>query len=172
MDRLYSPWRSKYIESFKIHSTEKVEDPCIFCSALKNANDKERLVVYRGTLAFVIMNLYPYNSGHMMIVPERHTSDFGSLTSDEHAECSKLLQTAQQALQDMSRPHGYNIGMNLGKAGGAGIEDHLHWHIVPRWNGDTNFMPTIADIKMVSEDMERQWEVLHKFFSTNLPAKG
>jgi len=172
MDRLYSPWRSKYIESFKIHSSEKEEAKCIFCSALENHNDKERLVVYRGTLAFVIMNLYPYNSGHMMVVPKRHTADFGSLTAEETAECSKLLQTAQQALLDMSRPHGYNIGMNLGKAGGAGIEDHLHWHIVPRWNGDTNFMPTLADIKMVSEDMERQWEALHTFFSTNLPAKG
>ncbi len=171
MERLYSPWRSKYIESFKIHSEDNKEDACIFCAALTNPNDKERLVVHRGKLAFVIMNLYPYNSGHMMIVPNRHTADFGSLTPDEHADCSRLLQAAQAALIDMSHPHGFNIGMNLGKAGGAGIEDHLHWHIVPRWNGDTNFMPTIADIKMVSEDMERQWQHLYTFFSTNLTAK-
>jgi ATP adenylyltransferase len=165
MDRLYSPWRSKYIESFKIHSLKKEDSACIFCSALESSDDKERFVVHRGKLAFVIMNLYPYNSGHMMIVPNRHTADFSSLTSDELAECSSLLQTAQQALIELSRPHGYNIGMNLGKAGGAGIEDHLHWHIVPRWNGDTNFMPVVADIKMVSEDMERQWVELKKFFS-------
>jgi ATP adenylyltransferase len=164
MDRLYSPWRSKYIESFKIHSPEKTENACIFCAALENSDDKERLVVYRGKLAFVIMNLYPYNSGHMMIVPNRHTADFGSLTTNEHAECSKLLRAAQQALAELSRPHGYNIGMNLGKAGGAGIDEHLHWHIVPRWNGDTNFMPILADIKLVSEDMERQWGELRKFF--------
>ena len=170
MERLYSPWRSKYIESFKIHSSEKADDACVFCSALQNSNDKERLVVHRGKLAFVIMNLYPYNSGHMMVVPKRHTADFGSLTAEEHAECSRLLQTAQEALVDLSHPHGYNIGMNLGKAGGAGIDDHLHWHIVPRWNGDTNFMPILADIKMVSEDMERQWDELHTFFSRNLPA--
>ena len=168
MDRLYSPWRSKYIESFKIHSLKKEEEKCIFCSALENQNDKERLVIHRGKLAFVIMNLYPYNSGHMMVVPNRHTADFGSLSTDELAECTSLLQTAQKALTELSHPHGYNIGMNLGKAGGAGIDDHLHWHIVPRWNGDTNFMPVIADIKMVSEDMDRQWEQLQKFFLGNL----
>ncbi len=169
MDRLYSPWRSNYIESFKIHSSEKVEDACVFCSALENSDDKERLVVHRGSFAFVIMNLYPYNSGHMMIVPKRHTADFRSLSPEELAECSKLLQLAQEALTELSRPHGYNIGMNLGKAGGAGIEEHLHWHIVPRWNGDTNFMPVLADIKLVSEDMERQWSELKKFFS-GIPA--
>jgi len=168
MERLYSPWRSKYIKSFKVHSLDKKDEGCIFCAALENKNDEERLLVYRGKLAFVIMNLYPYNSGHMMVVPNRHTSEFQSLSSDELAECTSLLQTSQKALEELSHPHGYNIGMNLGKAGGAGIDDHLHWHIVPRWNGDTNFMPTIADVKMVSEDMERQWEKLHEYFKKNL----
>ena len=123
MDRLYSPWRSKYIESFKIHSVGKQDEACIFCSALENTNDKERFLVYRGKQAFVMMNLYPYNSGHMMIVPKRHTADFNSLSADENAECLSLLQTAQQALIELSHPHGYNVGMNLGKAGGAGIDD-------------------------------------------------
>jgi ATP adenylyltransferase len=144
---------------------------CIFCAALTDTNDEERLLLYRGKLAFVMMNLYPYNSGHMMVVPNRHTSAFNSLTGEENAECSFLLQTAQKALEELSRPHGYNIGMNLGKAGGAGIDDHLHWHIVPRWNGDTNFMPIIADVKMVSEDMKRQWEKLHEYFKRNLGSK-
>lgn len=171
MERLYSPWRSKYIESFKAHSLETKEEGCIFCAALEHNNDQDRLLVYRGKLAFVIMNLYPYNSGHMMIVPNRHTSEFNSLTEEENAECSSLLQTSQKALEELSRPHGYNIGMNLGKAGGAGIDDHLHWHIVPRWNGDTNFMPVIADVKMVSEDMEKQWVKLHDYFQRNLGAK-
>src|SRR5438874_9723130 len=132
MERLFSPWRSKYIEGFKDGSKA---DGCIFCQALEQ-DDKERLVIYRGKLAFAIMNLYPYNSGHMMIVPKRHTSEFHSLSAEENAECSILLQTSQKALEELSHPHGYNIGMNLGKAGGAGIDDHLHWHIVPRWNGD------------------------------------
>ena len=171
MDRLYSPWRSKYIETFK-GTGHKEETECVFCSALKVDEDKNRLVVYRGKLAFVIMNLYPYNSGHMMVVPKRHTAEFAGLTPDELAECSKLLQDAQIALEELSHPHGFNIGMNLGKAGGAGIDDHLHWHIVPRWNGDTNFMPVLADIKMVSEDMERQWEALHAFFSKIPQAKA
>jgi ATP adenylyltransferase len=165
MERLYSPWRSKYIESFKVHSETPEHDGCIFCSALKNDNDKDRLLIYRGAFSFVIMNLYPYNSGHMMVVPNRHTSEFDSLSREELAECMSLLQMSQRALKELSHPHGYNIGMNLGKAGGAGIDDHLHWHILPRWNGDTNFMPTIADVKMVSEDMERQWEKLHGFFA-------
>jgi ATP adenylyltransferase len=165
MERLFSPWRSKYIESFKTPSSDKAEDVCIFCSALKNSNDEERLVIYRGELAFVIMNLYPYNSGHMMVVPKRHTAEFHSLSKEELAECMDLLQTSEKAITELSHPHGYNIGMNLGKAGGAGIDDHLHWHIVPRWNGDTNFMPTISDVKLVSEDMEHQWESLHEIFA-------
>jgi ATP adenylyltransferase len=167
MERLFSPWRSRYIESFKTPSESK--DECIFCSALSVSEDKERLVIYRSTHAFVIMNLYPYNSGHMMIVPNRHTSDFSSLTLEEHADCMNLLQTAQTALRELVHPHGFNLGMNLGRAGGAGIEDHLHWHIVPRWNGDTNFMPIIADVKLVSEDMEKQWESLSAIFRKLLP---
>jgi ATP adenylyltransferase len=167
MERLFSPWRSRYIESFKTPSDTK--DECVFCSALSVSEDKDRLVIYRSTHAFVIMNLYPYNSGHMMIVPNRHTSDFSSLTSEELADSMKLLQTAQTALSELVHPHGFNLGMNLGKAGGAGIEDHLHWHIVPRWNGDTNFMPILADIKLVSEDMEKQWESLSSIFRKLLP---
>lgn len=168
MERLFSPWRSKYIESFK-GAAEK-STGCIFCDALSAAADFENLVVYRGTEAFVIMNLYPYNSGHMMIVPKRHTADFKTLTTSELAECMKLLQVAQKALQEMVAPHGYNIGMNLGRSAGAGIEDHLHWHIVPRWNGDTNFMPTLADIKVVSEDMHLQHQKLAALFQKILTA--
>jgi ATP adenylyltransferase len=169
MERLFSPWRSKYIESFKTKTTPK--DECIFCAALKSSSDEENLLVHRGTEAFVIMNLYPYNSGHMMIVPKRHTADFSSLTQSESAECLQLLQIAEQALKEMSSPHGFNIGMNLGRAAGAGIDDHLHWHIVPRWNGDTNFMPTVADIKMVSEDMHKQRQVLSGLFAKILKTR-
>ena len=166
MERLYSPWRSKYIDTFKGKSD--TADGCIFCTALAGSNDEERLIIHRGTEAFVIMNLYPYNSGHLMIVPNRHTADFSSLSISELAECTKLLQVSQQALHTLSAPHGYNIGMNLGRSAGAGIEDHLHWHIVPRWNGDTNFMPTIADIKMVSEDMQSQHTQLSQIFKNIL----
>lgn len=158
---MFSPWRSRYIESFKTPQ-EKAE--CIFCSALKEDEDKERLIIHRSEHAFVIMNLYPYNSGHLMIVPNRHTADFLSLSGEELADCMMLLQRSHTALTEQCRPHGFNIGMNIGRTAGAGIDDHLHWHIVPRWNGDTNFMPTIADIKLVSEDMERQWATLRELF--------
>src|ERR1051325_9611050 len=103
MERLYSPWRSKYIESFK-DTGKPQEEGCIFCSAVETSNDKERLVIYRGKLAFVIMNLYPYNSGHMMIVPKRHTADFSVLSDEELAECMYQLQTAQKALTELSHP--------------------------------------------------------------------
>jgi ATP adenylyltransferase len=162
MEKLFSPWRSKYIESFKGAAPKSTG--CIFCDAVAAASDEDTLVVHRGSEAFVIMNLYPYNSGHLMVVPKRHTADFSTLTSSELAECNSLLQTAQKALQELSSPHGYNIGMNLGRSAGAGIEDHLHWHIVPRWNGDTNFMPALADIKVVSEDMHLQHKKLTALF--------
>lgn len=168
MERLFSPWRSAYIDTFK--GKDHHEQSCVFCAALAATNDAERLLIHRGHEAFVIMNLYPYNSGHMMIVPNRHTADFASLRGSELAESMHLLQTAQKALLELASPHGYNIGMNLGRAGGAGIDDHLHWHIVPRWNGDTNFMPTLADVKLVSEDMHRQREALTTIFARLLSA--
>jgi ATP adenylyltransferase len=157
MDRIFSPWRSKYIESFK---SKEPKSGCIFCDALTANEDEDRLVVQRSHHAYIIMNLYPYNSGHLLIVPNRHTADYPSLTTEELADCQSLLQRSQTALTELCSPHGFNIGMNLGRAAGAGIEEHLHWHIVPRWNGDTNFMPTVADIKLVSEDMHTQWKRL------------
>jgi ATP adenylyltransferase len=165
MERLFSPWRSSYIESFKKPSEG---NGCVFCNAFESTSDEENLVIWRGKLAFVVMNKYPYNSGHMMVIPIRHTSDFLSLTAEEFAESMHLLQTAHKALTELSTPQGYNIGANLGRTAGAGIEDHLHWHIVPRWNGDTNFLPTLADVKLVSEDMTKQRQSLHGFFKKNL----
>ena len=104
----------------------------------------------------------------MMVIPHRHTADFQSLTLEELSESMHLLQTAQRALDSMSKPQGYNIGANLGRVAGAGIDDHLHWHIVPRWNGDTNFLPTLADVKLVSEDIAKQRHTLHDLFQTFL----
>ena len=165
MDRLFSPWRSAYIESFK---SPAEETGCVFCKALAGSDDEASLVVWRGESAFVVMNKYPYNSGHMMVIPHRHTADFQSLTLEELSESMHLLQTAQRALDSMSKPQGYNIGANLGRVAGAGIDDHLHWHIVPRWNGDTNFLPTLADVKLVSEDIAKQRHTLHDLFQTFL----
>ncbi|MBI1804449.1 MAG: HIT domain-containing protein [Ignavibacteriae bacterium] len=157
MERLFSPWRSKYIETFSKPNDESGE--CILCSAHHDTRDDERFIVTRGTLCFVLMNLYPYNSGHLMIVPYRHIAALTDLTDDESQEIMSLLKRMTRALQEVSHPDGFNVGCNVGRTAGAGIEHHIHFHIVPRWNGDTNFMPILADTKMISEDMK---EILHK----------
>jgi ATP adenylyltransferase len=161
MEKLFSPWRSQYMSSF---ANEPKDTGCVLCNAYNSDNDEESLVIYRGKEAFVIMNRFPYNSGHLMIVPIRHTSDFQSLTQSECTEMFSLLQTSEEALKELSKPQAFNIGMNLGRVAGAGIDDHLHWHIVPRWNGDTNFLPVLGDVKVVSEDMAAQWQKLHSSF--------
>ena len=162
MEKLFSPWRSKYISSF---ANEAPDGACVFCSAYGSRDDAESLIVHRGREAFVIMNRFPYNSGHLMVLPIRHTGEFQSLSRSEHAEMMELLAASERALRELSNPHAFNIGMNLGRTAGAGIEGHLHWHIVPRWNGDTNFMPVLADVKVVSEDMAEQWMRLREIFA-------
>lgn len=151
MEKLWSPWRSQYIESFKSD-----EDPgkCIFCQ-MKDlpAEDENNLLVHQGENAFVVLNLYPYNNGHLMVVPKRHTNDFPNLSKEELIECMELLQKSELALRKAIDPHGFNIGANIGKISGAGIEEHIHFHIVPRWSGDTNFMPVIGEVKVISQDL-------------------
>jgi len=161
MEKLFSPWRSQYISSF---SDKGSEEGCVLCDAYFSNDDEASLVVFRGRESFVLMNRFPYNSGHLMILPVRHTSDFQSLTPSETIETMELLRASELALKELSHPQGFNIGMNLGRVSGAGIDGHLHWHIVPRWNGDTNFLPILAEVKVVSEDMERQWKKLHEIF--------
>lgn len=165
MEKLFSPWRSKYISSF---SDKERWDGCVLCDAYNGSDDEASLLVYRGREAFVLMNRFPYNSGHLMIIPTRHTSDFQSLTKTETMETMDLLAASERALKELSKPQGFNIGMNLGRIAGAGIDGHLHWHIVPRWNGDTNFLPAIADVKVVSEDMAEQWKRLREIFARSM----
>ncbi|WP_297454571.1 HIT domain-containing protein [Persephonella sp.] len=149
MERLYSPWRSQYIETY-----DKMEE-CFLCAAAKNPEeDEKRLVLYRGEKAFIIMNLYPYNAGHLMVVPYEHIGDYTALDRETLCEISQLTQLGIKALQKALNPHGFNLGYNLGRVAGAGLEDHLHNHIVPRWNGDTNFMPVIGEVKVISQDLK------------------
>jgi ATP adenylyltransferase len=155
MDRLFSPWRSRYIETF--HQPPVAGAACVLCAAHESDNDEAHLVVVRSRLCFALLNLYPYNSGHLMVVPYRHTGDFASLSQDELSDVMSLLQRLSVALTGALRPDGFNIGANLGRPAGAGIDQHVHFHIVPRWNGDTNFMPILADTKMISEDMHATW---------------
>ncbi|HPI37603.1 MAG TPA: HIT domain-containing protein [Ignavibacteriaceae bacterium] len=172
MEKLWSPWRSQYIESFQ-EKTKK--SGCIFCDAVSQmVEDETSLVVEKGITTFTVLNLYPYNNGHLMVVPNRHTSSFNSLTKEEKLEIMDKLQLAVEALKIVSNPDGFNIGANLGKVSGAGIDDHIHFHIVPRWNGDTNFMPVIGEIKVLSQDLLKTKKSLiqaYEKLKQNLPGK-
>jgi ATP adenylyltransferase len=134
----------------------------LFRAALRSRDDEKNLVVWRGKHCSVIMNRYPYNSGHVMIVPNRQTADLQDLTRAELTEIMQTAQRAMKALDKLMHPQGYNFGANIGRAAGAGIDDHVHFHIVPRWNGDTNFMPVLSDTKVISEDMNVTWDKLRK----------
>lgn len=151
MDKLWSPWRSKYIESF---SSDSDKSKCIFCQ-MKDFDpiDQSNLLVDKGLYTFTVLNLYPYNNGHLMIVPFKHTGELSDLTQGEYSEIFENLKLAQLALKDVLKPHGFNIGANIGRVAGAGIEEHIHFHIVPRWNGDTNFMPVLGEVKVISQDL-------------------
>jgi ATP adenylyltransferase len=144
MDNLWAPWRIDYILSEK-------EKGCIFCNKPKENKDLDNLILYRGKKSFVIMNRYPYNSGHLMVVPFRHIMHFEKLEDKELLEINKLLKFSISILKKQMNPEGFNIGLNLGKPAGAGIDEHLHFHIVPRWTGDTNFMPVFSDTRIVPQ---------------------
>ena len=159
MERLWAPWRLEYIKS-----TQDDEQECIFCQKQKETDDKENLIVYRSNLSFVIMNKFPYNNGHLMVVPYIHEADLTKFTDDVLLDMQHLLQLSLKALNETMNPHGINIGVNLGRSAGAGIVDHLHYHIVPRWNGDTNYMPVLAGTKVISEALEDSWQKLHTSF--------
>ncbi|MCK5145229.1 HIT domain-containing protein [bacterium] len=153
-DRLWAPWRKEYIT--------KIDPPggCIFCDLPEEGNDRKNLILHRGETAFVIMNRFPYNNGHLMVVPYHHTAELDELSDSELLELMHLIRQAQAALKKTLKPQGFNVGMNVGRIGGAGIADHLHLHVVPRWNGDTNFMPIIGGTKVISEALESTWEQL------------
>ncbi len=162
MQKLFSPWRSKYIETFT-HPAEK-ETGCILCNAFKDNDDEKHLIVIRGETCYAILNKFPYNSGHIMVVPYRHTASFTTLTDSESLEIMSMLKKVSGVLEKISHPDGFNIGSNIGRTAGAGIDQHIHFHIVPRWNGDTNFMPILADTKMISEDMKDTWRKIRENF--------
>jgi ATP adenylyltransferase len=160
MKRLFSPWRSQYIASFK--HEKKTKNECLFCRIARERSDQKNLVVTRREFCYVVMNKYPYNSGHLMIVPYRHTPDFEGLTKAEYADVMAVTSEMIGVLGDVSQPQGFNFGANLGRVAGAGIDKHVHFHLVPRWNGDTNFMPTVGDVKLVSEDTKETFKRLSR----------
>ncbi len=160
MERLYAPWRMAYIE--QPQKPKPSETGCVFCDAAASTNDVQNLIVHRGEAAFVILNKFPYNNGHLMVVPYRHTAQLAELTDAATTELLTLAKAAQVALAKAMHPEGYNLGMNLGSAAGAGIADHLHLHVVPRWNGDTNFMPVLTDVKVMPDSLEHSCRLLRE----------
>jgi ATP adenylyltransferase len=159
MEYLWAPWRMKYIEVAKKGQTEG----CILCRRPQECA-ADSLILHRGRYNFVIMNRYPYNCGHLMVAPHRHVAQLEELTQDELLEHYQLVQKAVTVLKEAFQPQGFNIGMNLGRIAGAGIDQHIHTHIVPRWGGDTNFMPVIADTDLVNEALQDTYKKLEGRF--------
>ncbi len=164
MKYLWAPWRMEYILGKKVRG-------CFLCRRLKEKRSKRHLVLYQGQHMFVIMNKFPYTNGHLMVVPKRHCLNLEQLGADELRELFELLKLSVKALKASLHPHGFNIGMNIGKTGGAG-EDHLHLHIVPRWAGDTNFMPILGKTRVISEYVEETYEKLDSAFHDLLRKRG
>ncbi len=159
MDTLWAPWRMEYILGPK-------PGECIFCLPESREEDERRLVLYRGERAFVIMNKYPYNTGHLLVAPRRHVMEYCDLRPEEYTELFTLSQTCVAVLREVSRPEGFNLGFNLGGAAGAGIKEHLHFHVVPRWNGDSSFMAVLGEVRTVPEHLTATYTKLKPFFDS------
>jgi ATP adenylyltransferase len=163
MERLWSPWRMEYIES---HEGEAGSGGCVFCSLLEQGDPDGERILHRDDAAFVTLAKYPYNPGHLLVLPVRHTGDLEDLTAEEGGEIHALLQGSVRALREASAPDGFNVGLNLGRVAGAGIPGHLHWHVVPRWGGDTNFMPVVAETRVLPQLLSETYERLRPHFAT------
>ena len=161
MDTLWAPWRMVYVE-------QNGPSGCIFCEASAAKHDEKTLILYRGRLVFIQMNLYPYNPGHVMIAPYRHLGELQQLSANEQLELLEAAARTTSILRETMNADGFNLGMNQGKVAGAGIEHHLHLHVVPRWNGDTNFMPVTADTKVIPEALTATYRKLAPVFGKTL----
>lgn len=152
---MWAPWRKTYLRSSSVKRSG-----CLFCSLLRDKKDRRNLVLFRAAHHAVILNRYPYNNGHLMILPNRHIDCLSQMNSMEKAEFFEVLEKVRAALVKAMRPQGFNLGMNISDVAGAGVPGHLHWHIVPRWKGDVNFMPVVAGTKVISESLESAYDVL------------
>lgn len=157
MDKLWAPWRVKYITT----AQAKVKG-CLFCKMIKSSADRKNLIFTRSRHSFAVLNLYPYNNGHSLILPYRHVNDFNKLRPEEREDLFSLMIQTKELLSRVLSPDGYNIGMNIGKVAGAGIPGHVHIHVVPRWKGDVNFMPLSADTKVISQSLAELFDLLLK----------
>jgi ATP adenylyltransferase len=160
VERLWTPWRRAFIEG----ASGNGSDECFLCTKPAAHDDRANLILVREEHAYALLNLYPYNSGHLMVAPYLHTGDLARLDPTIAEEMMRLTQRCVDVLQQAYRPEGFNVGMNLGKPAGAGVPDHLHIHVVPRWTGDTNFMPIVAETKVLPESLDQTYDRLEPFF--------
>ena len=158
MDRLWSPWRFSYI------TKAAPTDACIFCAKIADNNDRENLIVHRAERNFVLLNLYPYTNGHLMIAPYEHVPTLNDAHPDTLAEMMRLMRQCEGHLRAIYRPHGLNIGMNIGESAGAGVAGHIHMHMLPRWTGDANFMTVVGETRVLPESLETTYEKLSAAF--------
>ncbi|ARM31096.1 HIT domain-containing protein [Prosthecochloris sp. HL-130-GSB] len=161
MQKMYSPWREAYMDSFKDENKPSGSGKSVFAD-IPPEQDEERYVLHRGQRCFIIMNLYPYNCGHVMVIPYLQTAEFSELDDETKLEVMQLTDLSMKALDRTIRPHGFNVGANLGKVAGGSVDTHIHFHIVPRWEGDTNFMPVLGDTKVLSNDMRKLYNDLRQ----------
>lgn len=158
MQQVWAPWRMEYVAAPR-------EPGCVFCAAAAYPEAaRERLVLHHAPHALALLNRFPYNNGHLLVVPRRHVAAPGELSAEEFVALNDLLRDALGVLRQAYGPHGFNVGMNLGTCAGAGIPGHMHWHIVPRWEGDTNFLPVLADVRSIPEHLSRTWDRLAPLF--------
>jgi ATP adenylyltransferase len=158
--RIWAPWRLAYVTD----AAKDIEEQCIFCAKPAADDDRANLIVHRGESAFVILNLFPYTNGHLMVAPFAHIGRFQELPAETLAEMMELAQRAMNRLEQAYEPHGFNVGFNQGRVAGAGVEHHIHMHVVPRWAGDNNFMPVIADTKVMPQSIEQSYDALEGAF--------
>ena len=159
-ERIWAPWRLEYVKD----ASKDAEQGCIFCAKPEAGDDEGSLIVHRGERCFVILNLYPYTNGHLMIAPFEHIGAIQELPAETTAEMMTLAQRAIEILTEQYEPHGFNVGFNQGRVAGAGVEHHIHMHVVPRWGGDTNFMPVLADTRVMPQTLEQSYEALRGRF--------
>jgi len=156
MDQLWAPWRLAYVTK----AAQPKADQCFICSALATSNDRKNLVALRTSRSVVMLNRFPYNNGHLLIAPQAHKGRLEELDGEELLDGLDIVRQMVKLLEQLILAEGFNIGLNLGKAAGAGLPGHLHWHVVPRWNGDTNFMPVLGDVKVIAQSLDALWVIL------------
>ncbi len=154
--RIWAPWRLEYVKD----AAKDVEEECIFCAKPAEGDDRANLIVHRGERCFVILNLFPYTNGHLMVAPYEHLATLPDLDTETLAEMMELTKQAMDALEEAYAPDGYNVGFNQGKVAGAGVEHHIHMHVVPRWGGDTNFMPVLGETRVMPQSLEDSYDAL------------